>query len=30
VNGDWSQNKEDENNPDTYMATMGKCKLQLI
>jgi anaerobic ribonucleoside-triphosphate reductase len=23
VNCDWSQNKEDENNPDTVMATMG-------
>lgn len=23
VNGDWSQAHEDDNNPDTYMATMG-------
>lgn len=23
VNCDWIKNKEDENNPDTYMATMG-------
>lgn len=30
VNGDWSQFHEDENNPDTFGSTMGKCKLQLI
>lgn len=30
VNGDWSQANEDANNPDTFMATMGKRKLQLI
>jgi len=29
VNGDWSQNKEDENNPDTYMATMG-CRTLIL
>ena len=29
-NGDWSQAHEDENNPDTFFSTMGKCKLQLI
>ena len=29
-NGDWSQANEDANNPDTFMATMGKRKLQLI
>lgn len=23
VNGDWSQNEDDQNNPDTFMATMG-------
>ena len=23
VNGDWSQNKDDDNNPDTWMMTMG-------
>lgn len=26
-NGDWSQAHEDINNPDTYLSTMGKCKL---
>lgn len=26
-NGGWSQANEDENNPDTFMSTMGKCKL---
>lgn len=26
VNCDFSENKEDPENPDTYMATMGKCK----
>lgn len=30
VNCDFSENVEDEKNPDTYMATMGKRKLQLI
>lgn len=30
VNGDWSQAHETAGDPDTYMATMGKCKLQLI
>lgn len=25
-NCDWSQAHEDENNPDTFFATMGKCK----
>ena len=30
VNGDWSQAHESLDNPDTFMATMGKCKLQLI
>lgn len=30
VNGNWSQFHEDENNPDTFGSTMGKCKLQLI
>ena len=29
-NCDWSQAHEDENNPDTFFATMGKRKLQLI
>ena len=29
-NCDWSQAHEDENNPDTYFSTMGKCKMQLI
>lgn len=29
-NGDWSQAHEDENDPDTFFSTMGKCKLQLI
>ena len=28
VNGDWSQNKEEEGNPDTYMATMG-CRTMI-
>ena len=27
VNGNWSQAHEDENNPDTFFSTMGKCKL---
>lgn len=27
-NCDWSEAHEDENNPDTYFGTMGKCKLQ--
>lgn len=26
ANGDWSQAHEDENNPDTFFSTMGKCK----
>lgn len=26
----WSQAHEDENDPDTYFATMGKCNMQLI
>lgn len=26
VNGNWSQFHEDENNPDTFGSTMGKCK----
>ena len=30
VNCNWSQFHEDENNPDTFGSTMGKCKLQLI
>lgn len=30
VNCDWSQFHEDEDNPDTFGSTMGKCKLQLI
>lgn len=30
VNCDWSEAHEDESNPDTYFATMGKCKLQLM
>ena len=29
VNGDWSQNKEEEGNPDTYMATMG-CRTIIL
>lgn len=29
-NCDWTQAHEDENNPDTYFATMGKCNMQLI
>lgn len=28
VNGDWSQAHEDENNPDTFMATMG-CRTMI-
>ena len=27
-NCDWSQAHENENDPDTYFSTMGKCKLQ--
>lgn len=27
ANGDWSQAHEDENNPDTFFSTMGKCKM---
>lgn len=27
-NGNWSQAHEDENNPDTFFSTMGKCKMQ--
>lgn len=30
VNCDWSEAHEDKNNIDTFMSTMGKCKLQLI
>ena len=30
ANCDWSEAHEDLTNPDTYFATMGKCKLQLI
>ena len=30
VNCDWSEAHEDENNIDTFMSTMGKCKMQLI
>ena len=31
VNVDWSTNKGyDKNDPNTYVSTMGKCKLQLI
>ena len=31
ANIDWSTNADyDRNNPETYVSTMGKCKLQLI
>ena len=30
VNGDFSEAHEDPNNPDTFMSTMGKRKLQPI
>ena len=26
VNGDWTENIEDPNDPDTYMSTMGEVQ----